>query len=161
MPNLQVDQAEVAVDQAPPRCPRCAGALRPGAPWCTQCYLVLEGAGQLAQPARQPAGQAFPEVPAPVGAPLPAARPPRADAGWPCSACGQANPWEVTACTGCGLPFLAGLDSSVPRLALPGVGDLARLGRGQRTALAGAVLLLGVVLLLLLSVVGGVLLPGI
>ena len=179
------------LEQAPGRCPRCAGAVRPGAPWCTQCHLPLEGRGHAAQhPAAQapgggpgqvaPAGQhpaptpyegagqavqaalhrpVLSDLPGPVTPPDPAG-PPEHGGGWPCSACGRDNPWEAALCAGCGTPFLGGAGAELPRVALPGVGDLSRLGRGQRAALVTAVLLLGVVLLVLLSAVGGALLPG-
>ena len=88
----------------------------------------------------------------------PAAAAPEGGRGWPCTTCGQDNPLQANVCTACGLPFLAGLDVAVPRLALPVVGDLNRLSRGQRVVTAGAVLLLGVLLLLLLSTVAGALL---
>ena len=95
--------------------------------------------------------------------PLPSLRAPAPVAtdggpGWPCTTCGQDNPLQASACTACGLPFLGGRDAAVPRLALPVVGDLGRLSRGQRVVAAGAVLLLGVLLLLLLSAVAGALL---
>lgn len=59
-------------------------------------------------------------------------------------------------CAGCGLPFLSGLrEQEAPLLELPVVGDITRLGRGQRFALAGGVVLAFVVLTLLLGLLFG------
>lgn len=76
--------------------------------------------------------------------------------GWPCSGCGAVNAVELDACAACGLGFLSGLrKTEPPLLVLPVVGDLARLSRAQRLGVAGAVILLVV----LLTALAG-LLPG-
>ncbi|GAC1440564.1 MAG: hypothetical protein NVS3B26_10070 [Mycobacteriales bacterium] len=63
---------------------------------------------------------------------------------------------ERNDCAGCGLPFLSGLrDAEAPLLELPVVGDITRLGRGQRFALAGAVVLVFIVVTLLLGLLFG------
>ena len=70
---------------------------------------------------------------------------------WPCLTCGAANDLDLDACVGCAAGFLAGLRAAnEPLLVLPGIGDLARLGRGRAAALAaGAVLALCALVLLL------------
>ena len=209
----------MALEQAVRRCPRCAGAVRDAAPWCTQCYLPLDasrpagrgaphGVSEASPPAVDSPSQQYdaplppdssgrlrvdsspehdspwqryddplppdssgrprvdssPEHDSPrqqqaVVEPSPAAVP-RGDRGWPCTACGHDNRWEDPGCADCGQPFLSGLTGQTPGLVLPGVGELSRLRRGQRVAVAAGVLLVGVVLLLLLSTVAGALLPS-
>lgn len=125
------------------RCPQCAGAVRPDAPWCTQCWADL-------RPPPEPVAVARPVDPASA----PAA--PRGLGGWPCSGCGAVNAVELDACAACGTGFLAGLRrEEPPLLVLPGVGDVTRLSRGQRLGLAGAVVLVIVLLVALLSVLTG------
>lgn len=76
--------------------------------------------------------------------------------GWPCSACGATNAVELNACAGCGLGFLAGLQSAAePLLTLPGVGDVGALSRAQRLGLAGGVVLVVVLLTLLVGMLFG------
>ena len=75
---------------------------------------------------------------------------------WPCSACGTVNRIERDTCSGCGLPFLSGLrEQDGPLLELPVVGDISRLGRGQRLALAGGVVLVFILLTLALGLLFG------
>jgi hypothetical protein len=50
--------------------------------------------------------------------------------GWPCLGCGSIVPMSDDACGGCGRPFLP--SDAMPSLALPVVGDIGRLDRGQR-----------------------------
>lgn len=72
---------------------------------------------------------------------------------WPCLTCGSPNALAESACASCGAGFLAGLRASgTPRVALPGVGDLAALPRSRRLGLAAAALLALVVLVGLLGV---------
>ena len=118
-------------------CPRCAAHLRPGAPWCTQCFLDLRAA-----PAPDPVTAA---TPAPALEPY--------DAYWPCDACGTRTALQDVACAGCGRPFLGALQSEQPVVALPVVGDLTRMSGAQRIGLALAV----VVAVMLLTAVLGVL----
>jgi ribosomal protein L40E len=114
-------------------CPACGAALRPGAPWCTLCYADL-------RPAPGPGPSAAPPDPAPTAGPA-----------WPCGTCGAANPLDLDTCGACGSGFLSALrEQEGPLLELPGVGDLTRLGRPQRLALAGAAAL-GVALMTFLS----------
>ncbi len=156
------------VDQA--RCPSCAAALRPGAPWCTLCYADL-------RPAPSPGVPPVTAVPAqvlgssgtldPLTAPASAfglpdrsragePAPPAPEATWPCVACGCANALSQDTCTACGAGFLAGLRASEgPLLELPVVGDLAALSRGQRLGLAAGVVLALLALIALLGVLSG------
>lgn len=134
------------------RCPHCRAGVRPGAPWCTLCHADL-----------RPAPPAVPEpTPAavdPLTAPAAAlGLPPRpgSEPTWPCSTCGAANPIAANACASCGAGFLAGLrETEGPLLELPGVGDLTRMGRGQRLGLAFGVVLAFVALTALLSLLAG------
>lgn len=139
----------------PQRCPTCGATTRDGDPWCTLCYTDLRPP-QVAAPAPAERG---PLPPDPLTAPLAAVTgEPEAAAGpsWPCSACGTVNPMALDTCAGCGQHFLAELrGQQSPRLELPMVGDIMRLGRGQRFALAGAVVLAFVVLTLVLGLLFG------
>lgn len=150
-------------------CPRCRARQRPGAPWCTQCYLDL-------RPEVTP-----PKLPRPAG-PRAKARPSRrvVDAGdgtardrraepprdrrgdpadgppvasWPCTRCGVPNPLIADVCAGCGQGFLAAVrESTPPLLVLPLLGDVAALRPAQRLCLAGAVIAMVALLTLLLGV---------
>lgn len=140
-------------------CPHCRGAVRPGAPWCTQCWADLRPApGDLSERT-----VSLPEADAEASPRLrvePAA--PRGDGGsptgpdsrpeWPCSTCGGTNPMELPVCANCGASFLAAVKSdAAPLLALPLVGDLARLGKAQRYVLASAVVLVALAAVLLVG----------
>ncbi len=132
------------------RCPRCSAALRPGAPWCTQCYAPAGAAPAATAPVPRAAEpDDVPVEPAPVE-PSPVAR----SAGtWPCSACAQVNDLALPACAGCGTVFLAAARSARPTVVLPVVGDLLALSPVRRVALAVCVVLafvLGSALLALL-----------
>jgi hypothetical protein len=144
------DAYSAAPDTAPgpgiEHCPHCRGAVRPGAPWCTQCWTDLRPAPAPAVPPAAPAVPA-PATPVATGGPVSPRR--SATAGWPCLACGEANPVEVDVCLACGTAFLAAMRAEEqPLLVLPGVGDVLRLSRVQRLGL-GAAVALGVVLLVL------------
>ncbi len=127
-------------------CPGCGALVRPGAPWCTQCFrglveqppgLAAPAAGRVAGPARAPDSAAST---LPDGAPA-----------WPCSGCGTATPMSDDTCSGCGLGFLAQVRSEErPLLVLPGLGDVSRRSRGQLAAAACGAVLLVVLLFLLL-----------
>ena len=66
------------------------------------------------------------------------------------------NPLSANSCGSCGAGFLAGLrESEGPLLEIPGVGDLSRMSRGQRTAMAFGVVLLFLLATVLLSVAFG------
>ena len=124
-------------------CPHCRGAVRPGAPWCTQCWTDL-------RPAPEPAAAPSPAPAAEPAAPVAEPRRRSTTGGWPCSACGHENPVELDACAACGTGFLAAVRSSAePLLVLPGIGDVGKLSRGQRIG-AGAVFALLVALVVLL-----------
>lgn len=142
--------------RADQRCPHCRGAIRSDAQWCTQCWADLRPAPEpvVAAPALVPAGAA-PGIGLPsAAAPGVAARP--RHRGWPCSGCGEINAVELDACVACGTGFLAGLRAEEPPLlALPVVGDVTRLSRAQRLAMAGAVVLVFALLTVLLSVIAG------
>ncbi len=128
----------MAPDLVAHACPRCSACLRPGAPWCTQCFLDLRAPAP--PPEVPPAPAATPAVAAPDGAPT-----------WPCTACATPNALDDDACRACGLGFLGGLREGGPALlVLPVVGDLTALPRSRRLALAVAfvVAVLAVVALL-------------
>jgi hypothetical protein len=132
------------------RCPHCRGAVRADAQWCTQCWADL-------RPAPEPAVVApVPALPAP-GQPVDATTPRSAGlGGWPCANCGATNGVELDACAACGSGFLAGLKrDEAPLLALPVVGDITRLSRGQRLGLAAAVVLLVALLVAVVSLLAG------
>ena len=74
---------------------------------------------------------------------------------WPCSSCGAVNPMASDVCAACGRHFLAGVRDESPLLELPVVGDITRLGRGQRIAVAFGVVLAVVVLTMLLGLIFG------
>jgi hypothetical protein len=139
------------VEELLDRCPHCRGGVRPGAPWCTQCWADLRPAPEPA-PAPEPV-LAVAAVPAAAPASVPARSPVSAgDATWPCAACGTGNPIAASTCASCGSGFLAGLrDAEGPLLELPGVGDLTRMSRGQRMLLAFGVVLVFVALTALLG----------
>lgn len=91
---------------------------------------------------------AFPAVPGlPLQDQVPAAP---GDPTWPCSVCGAANPLGSDTCAGCGAGFLAALREEVPALVIPGLGDVGRLERTQRYALAAFVVVafIGITVLL-------------
>ncbi|MGI8537277.1 MAG: hypothetical protein ACR2K2_12480 [Mycobacteriales bacterium] len=112
------------------RCPSCAAAVRPEAPWCTLCYTDLR---------EEPASPALDPLTAPAEA---LGLPPAPGRSWPCTACGASNPYSVCACAACGTGFLAGLrESEGPLLEVPVIGDLTALSRGQRLGLAAGVVL--------------------
>jgi hypothetical protein len=120
-------------------CPHCRGAVRPGAPWCTQCWTDLRPAPAPVVP---PAVEPPPPAAAPGPQPGPVAPGPVDGAGWPCSTCGAVNAFELDACAACGAGFLTALRAQEgPLLVIPGVGDLGQLGRGQRLALSAGVAL--------------------
>lgn len=120
------------------RCGRCSASVRPGAPWCTQCY---------ASPAAPPttATAAGVERPGPAGSSGSPA------ACWPCSACGEPNAFAEQACTACGTRFLAPVRYAPPAVVLPVVGDLLALSPVRRSGLAVAVVAALVVVAALLG----------
>lgn len=110
-------------------CSSCGAALRGDAPWCTLCYADLRPQG-LAE-----LSVSVPHLPRTTGLGTgeqgPLAR------SWPCSRCGSPNPLERDSCSACGAGFLAAVrDDQAALLVLPGIGDLAAMGRGKRFALA-------------------------
>ena len=160
------------------RCGHCGGSVRVGAPWCTLCLTPTGPAGgpePLTAPEQVPpvttsAGEIDP-LTAPLelvlgatttartagtavtaAAPAAPTRPRHAAAPtWPCTSCSTENALELTTCVTCGAGFLAAARNDAPLLALPVVGDITRLGRGQRFALAAGV---AFVFLLLTFLVG-------
>jgi hypothetical protein len=137
---------------APTACPACGAAVRAESPWCTLCYADLRPKAQEPEP--EPLRLPEPE---PVAAAVPV--PPRPVPGdpptWPCTTCGAVNAMERSTCAGCGAGFLAAARDDSPLLELPVVGDITRLGRGQRFALAGGVALAFIVLTLLIGLLLG------
>jgi hypothetical protein len=136
---------------SPAACPSCGAAVRPDSPWCTLCYADLRPKAPEPEPAPAP-------EPAPIAAPT-VAKPPRGLPGdeptWPCTTCGAVNAMERSTCASCGAGFMAAAKDDAPLLELPVVGDITRLGRGQRFALAGGVVLAFILLTLLVGVVLG------
>jgi hypothetical protein len=58
---------------------------------------------------------------------------------------------ERDVCAGCGLPFLSGVHAHEALLELPVVGDITKLSRGHRFALAFGVIVVFAVLTILLG----------
>ena len=104
--------------------------MRPGAPWCTQCYAPAGASAADPAPTQRPGLS--------VGSPA---------GTWPCSACSQGNPLATEACEGCGTPFLAAARDPRPTVVLPVVGDVLALSPVGRVGLA-----VGIVVALLLLV---------
>jgi len=144
-------------------CPSCGAGLRPDAQWCSLCYHDLRPAAPpvvVPQPSPEhggedpltaplldlllPAAPAAAPVAPPVAVPAPAApvhAPAHAaEAEWPCTRCGARNALTANACRDCGSPFLGGA-ADAPVLVLPGVGDLTKLSRGHRAAVAVGVVM--------------------
>jgi len=140
---------------SPSVCPSCGAAVRPDSPWCTLCYADLRAAPEPEpEPVAQPIAEAAPVLPAPAPPLVPAAAP-TATPTWPCSSCGTPNPFDRDTCVKCGTGFLAAAHDSGPLLELPVVGDITRLGRGQRLALVSGVVLLFIVLTLVFGLIVG------
>ena len=134
------------------RCPTCGAAVKAGDPWCTLCYADLRPPVAAPPPRRDPLASPAGPPRDPLTAPIEALSGPT----WPCATCGAVNRMERDVCADCGSPFLSGLrDADGPLLELPVVGDITRLGRGQRYALAGGVVLAFIVLTLLLGLLFG------
>jgi hypothetical protein len=151
-PVVAADGERVGPDlQAALRCPGCAAAVRPGAPWCTQCFTDLTPARQ---PAREPVVEPAREpVVEPAREPVVEPHVPEPGGTWPCGSCGRGTPLADDACAGCGAPFLAPLRVGEQELLrLPVVGDLGALARRQLLGLAGGVVL---AVLLLVALVCG------
>jgi predicted amidophosphoribosyltransferase len=124
LPGADVGQVEDTT-AAGTRCARCSAAVRPGAPWCTQCYAPAgTTAGTAAGTA---AATAVPQATAVVRT---------STATWPCSACSQPNDLALPACEGCGTPFLSAVRAGRPTAVLPVVGDVLALTPARRVGLA-------------------------
>ena len=139
-------------------CPSCGAAVRPDSPWCTLCYADLRAAPEP-EPVPEPESPPMIASPAPTSEPPAAAEAapaaPAAEPTWPCSSCGTPNPFDRDTCVKCGTGFLAAAHDSGPLLELPVVGDITRLGRGQRLALVSGVVLLFIVLTLVFGLIVG------
>jgi hypothetical protein len=147
-------------------CPQCGAAVRPAAPWCTQCYFDLRPAPAPEPPAVRPSARLTAPPPAAAyGAPAPdpltaplavltGEHPVPAEADpqptWPCVQCETQNGFELSACSACGAGFLQGAVTDEVSLVIPGVGDLAQMSRNRAMGLAFAGI--GVVMLLVLAV---------
>ena len=151
---------------SPAACPACGAAVRPESPWCTLCYADLRPKAEPepeplpeAQPQPEPQPLPVPAQPAPDPLSDPLAPPlvptPAPAATWPCTTCGAANAMERDTCAGCGAGFLAAARNDAPLLELPVVGDITRLSRGMRFALAGGVALAFLLLIVLVTVLLG------
>jgi hypothetical protein len=147
------------------RCPSCGAVVRFGDPWCTLCYTDLRPPAPPPDPEPEPEQQpGLPTAPAypPLAGPDPLTAPlevvPGAVSGptWPCTRCGAINPMARDTCAACGLSFLSGVrELDPPLLELPVVGDIAKLNRGMRLALAAGVVMVVVMLTLLLGLLFG------
>ncbi len=145
-------------------CPHCRAGVRPGAPWCTLCHADLR---PPAAPEPVPAQRL--DVPPTAACSLPALDPLTAPAAalglptpkaaaptWPCSTCSAVNPIAADTCSACGAGFLAGLrEAERPLLELPGLGDLTRMSRLQRLAVAFGLVLAVIALTALVTLVLG------
>ena len=136
--------------------------MRPDAPWCTLCYADLRAPvvpPPVVPPPVVPAPVvAAPEpdaLPGPLDGPPAGALPPVGRPTWPCTVCGTANSLDLDICAGCGAGFMAAARDDTPLLELPVVGDITRLGRGQRFALAGGVVLAIVLLTFVIGLILG------
>jgi hypothetical protein len=91
--------------------------------------VAVDEAAPLAPAPLAPAPLApDPILDAPVSQAAPVARQPLT--AWPCLGCGAQVPLADNACGDCGRAFLPA--EGRPSLALPGVGDITRLDRGQK-----------------------------
>ena len=138
------------------RCPSCGAAVRFGDPWCTLCYADLRPPAppEPAEPTSPPPPAytpAPPRGPDPLTAPLHAVTSPVTGPSWPCSSCGTINPMADDVCSACGQHFLAGARDDTPLLDLPVVGDLTKLSRGHRFAIAAGFVLALVLLTFLVG----------
>jgi hypothetical protein len=132
--------------------------VRPGAPWCTQCYSPAGAGTAPAATAGAAVAGAGRESVAPVGVDVGALRTPAVGvpsaAVWPCTACGKQNLLADDCCASCGEAFLGALRSAEALLVLPGVGDLAAMPPGRRLGVA----VVAVVAFLVLAALLGLLL---
>ena len=136
-------------------CPHCGGAVRPGAPWCTQCWTDLRPAPEP-EPEPEPVQAAVTADLAGAPAAVPAPRDGAVGPGWPCTACGEHNGVDRDTCAVCGSSLFALMrQGEKPLLVLPLVGDLTKLSRAQRLVLAAVVAGAFCVVIALLSVLLG------
>jgi hypothetical protein len=90
-----------------------------------------------------------------AGEPLPGVVDPLlAEATWPCSRCGARVALLLDACDECGAGFLTGAIPPTTML-LPIVGDVAKLSKVQRFALAAGLAVGLIVIFLALATLGG------
>jgi hypothetical protein len=150
-------------------CPQCGAGVRPGAPYCSLCHADFRPRPAVVEAPPVPTQvQAVVDpltaplldvaLPAPALAPavesvaaeaVPAVPAARAEAHWPCHTCGTSNPLSNTLCGACGRPFLAAASEQMS-VVVPGIGDMMRLSRGERIAIAaGGALLIGLIPVLL------------
>lgn len=137
------------------RCPQCRGLVRPDAPWCTQCWTDLRPAPPVPRVVDLPVGP--PAAAGPASGPADVVAPAlvkRGLGGWPCTVCSAVNAVELDACAECGSGFLAGASSADAGLVVPGLGDLTKVSRTQRLALAVGAALLFMVLVGLVGLLG-------
>ena len=151
------------------RCPACNAAVPASAEWCTLCYAVLRApepvSAHVSAPAPGPVLPVSPVSPLAAQDPLfdegfldtPLSKaPPVAGAeakGWPCLGCGALVLLADNACSQCGRPFLP--SDEMPSLALPGVGDLSRMDRGQKFAVTAVLALLAMGVLVAIAFIAG------
>jgi hypothetical protein len=144
------------------RCPKCGAAVRFGDPWCTLCYADLRPPAPPPPPSPAPSPVVDPPAyipppargPDPLTAPIDAVTSPVTGPSWPCAACGTVNAMADDTCSACGRHFLAGLrEDQPPLLELPVVGDITKLSRGHRLALAFGLIVAVLVLTLLLGLI--------
>ncbi|MGB9377804.1 MAG: hypothetical protein WCB04_09870 [Mycobacteriales bacterium] len=157
-------------------CPSCRASVRPDALWCPLCQLDLR---PVVEPVAAPrvrkarilraVGDAGAAVSTDVADVPDAADPADADgngegrhatpATWPCLTCSAENDLDDSICATCGAAFLAELHTEGgPRVRLPLIGDVSRLGRGAIFGLAVGLGLLGAAMFSLILIVVGALL---
>lgn len=141
-------------------CPSCHASVASDAPWCQLCHLDLRPPAEVVAVAVDSAVDSA-EVPrAMLLDPGAHSRGRHARVvGWPCAQCDAENDLESTTCATCGSGFLAGLQADDPTaLRLPLIGDVSKLGRSSRVAIAvGAAVLLALLLSGVLALAGAVL----
>ena len=143
------------------RCPACNAAVPARAEWCTLCYAVLRvpetvpaAAARVESPSvALPSAPLAPDsvLDAPVSQAAPVAR--QEAAGWPCLGCGALVPLADNACSQCGRPFLP--TDEMPSLALPVVGDLSRMERGQKIFVSAVLAVVVMAVFVAIAFIGG------
>jgi hypothetical protein len=147
------DDASADVPPAPPAAPAAVGEASPD-PLTAPISTLLSPPAELPAPAAVGPPAAEAELPADAEALPGVVDPQLAAATWPCARCGAAVPLLLDACNECGAGFLTG---AIPpaTMSLPIVGDVQRLSKVQRFALATGLAVAIVAVFLALATIGG------